>query len=131
MSARDRARFEAIRARWVKACDAERAYRLDVLLSRYAKTNPSSSWLNATERRRLEAFRRAQDRASDAMFELLDRIGGRYWRSLIPHHWVMEELSYEDATTRGALSVVPPCGYGTSAREVERFAAAIDNAERI
>jgi hypothetical protein len=124
MSARDRARFEAIRARWVKACDAERAYRLDVLLSRYAKTNPSSSWLNATERRRIDAFRRAQDRASDAMFELLDRIGGRYWRSLIPHNWVMEELSYEDAITRGALSVVPPCGYGAHPREVERFATA-------
>jgi hypothetical protein len=42
MSARDRARFEAIRARWVKSRDAERAYRMDVLLSRYAKMDPSS-----------------------------------------------------------------------------------------
>jgi hypothetical protein len=56
------------------------------------------------------------------MFALLDRIGGRSWRSLVPHHWVMEELSYEDATTRDALSAVPPCGYGASARDVENFA---------
>jgi hypothetical protein len=79
MSARDRARFEAIRARWVKSCDAERAYRMDVLLR----------------------------------------------RSLVPHWWVMEDLSYEDATTRGALSVVPPCGYGARPSDVERFAAAV------
>jgi hypothetical protein len=124
MSARDRARFEAIRARWVKSCDAERAYRMDVLLRRYGKMDPPSYWPNATERRRLDTFRRAQDRASDAMFELLDRIGGRYWRSLVPHWWVMEDLSYEDATTRGALSVVPPCGYGARPSDVERFATA-------
>jgi hypothetical protein len=120
----DRDRFAAIRARWVKAREAERAYRLDVLHDRYRQTHPPSHWLTATARRRLEAFRRAQDRASDAMFALLARIGGRPWTSLIPHHWVMEELTFEDATTRGQLSAVPPRGYGASRLDVENLSAA-------
>lgn len=129
MSARDQDRFLAIRARWVRARDGERAYRLDVLLSRYGKADPPSRWLTATERRRLDVFRRAQDRASDAMFALLDRIGGRSWRSLVPHQWVMDELSYEDAVTRDALSVIPPLGYGARPSDLEHLARAIDHAE--
>jgi hypothetical protein len=120
----DRKRFDAIRARWCKSREAERAYRLDVLFDKYGDRYPPDYWLTATERRRLEVFRRAQDRASDAMFALLERIGGRSWKSLIPHHWVMEELTFEDATTRGRLSAVPPCGYGASRLYVESFAGA-------
>lgn len=121
----DEQRFNAIRARWVASRDKEHAYRFDVLLRKYAMAYPPSSWLTRGEIAHLDRFRRAQDRESTKFFVLLDRISPRNWHEFVPHAWVMEHLTWADAVTRGALSIVPPAGYGSRRSDVEAFAEGV------
>lgn len=125
MTSPDRARFDAIRRRYMAAVDRERAYRMDVLYERYRDRAPSRSWMTNSEITRLERFRAAQDREGEKMFALLERISPRDWRSGVPYVWVMESLSFEDAVTDGALSTVPDVAYGQTEADVRRFAASL------
>jgi hypothetical protein len=127
-TAKDQRAFDRARARYLDAQSREDTYRLEVILRKYGSLRPSVSWLNRTETAKLETFARARDRAGEALLAVLDRVGCRQWRSGVPYHWIMSNLSWDDATTRDALSVVPPCAYGSSARDMERFARAIDAA---
>ncbi len=121
----DREHFERIRARYLAAKQREDAYRLEVLLPKYGQMRPQRGWLTRTELKKLETVRRAQDREYDRFFLLLDRIAGRDFRNGVPWVWVMENLTYEDAITKGQLSVVPPVYYGGTERGAEEFAQAV------
>lgn len=126
MSASPRDRFESARRRYLDVRQAREDFRLDVLITKYGRMDPPLSWLTRTEINRLDALRRRENRVSDAMFRLLDEFGGRSWRSLVPYWWVMGDLSWEDATTTGELSVVPPPGYGATVADMERLAAPVE-----
>lgn len=127
MSARTpRARFEAARRRYLDVRRDRERFQLDVLVVKYGRMEPQLSWLTRGEVARLDVLRRRENRVSDAMFALLDEYGGRNWRSLVPYTWVMSELSWEDATTTGQLSVVPPPGYGSTVVDMKRFAAPVE-----
>lgn len=120
----DEGRFHEIRRRWLEKVEREETYRMDVLYAKYRSRMPERSWMTKGELDRIERMRTAQDRESDKMFGLLDRIGGRDWRSHAPHHWVMRELTFADATTTGALSIVPPPSYGCTEQRMLVFASA-------
>lgn len=121
----DQQRFERAQQRYRDAIERRDAFRYGVLLRKYGRLDPSRAWMTRGEIDRLDRFRRAEDRAGDALFAVLDRVSLRGWRSGPPFAWVMTELSWTDATTADALSVVPPCGYGSTPRDMELFAAPI------
>lgn len=125
---RDQERFHAIRRRYVQAAERRAAFQTDTLLKRYGQTRPPQAWLTRTEADKLDRYDRAIDRETFAMFDLLDRVSPRYWRAGIAAWWVVEELTWEDATTTGPLAVVPRAGYGTTQGWAARFAA--EQAER-
>ena len=117
-------KFNAIRARYVKATERLEAFE-DVLRRKYGQTRPPASWITRGEEQKRESIYAAQSKASDAMFALLDAISPRNWHTGVAWWWVMEKLTYADATTDGPLSVIPQPGYGTTQREVERFAGVV------
>ena len=121
----DETLFTRLQAQYAQLQDREQAYRSDVLWAKYRQFRPSSSSLTRTERAKLEGFRRQEDRLLDRMCSLLDRIGGRNFRSGAPAHWLMTDLSFADAVTTGAMSVVPPSPYGYSDRETAVFAGRV------
>lgn len=118
----DRQRFESAQRRYREAEERRETFRR-AMLAKYGRLDPPRAWMTRGEIDRLERIRRAEDRAGDALFAVLDRVSPRGWRSGPPFAWVMTELSWEDAATSGALSAVPPCGYGARPRDMERFAA--------
>jgi hypothetical protein len=124
-TAADKRRFETAQARYRAAYDARETFRLEVLARKYGTRTPSESWLLKGERDKLERYQSAMDRASDALFSVLDTVAPRHWRSTVPHHWIMTELVWADAVTEDELSVTPPPAYGASTRDVACFAAAL------
>lgn len=118
----DRQRFESARRRYREAEERRETFRC-AMLAKYGRLDPSRAWMTRGEVDRLERVRRAEDRAGDALFAVLDRVSARSWRSGPPFWWIMTELSWEDVTTSGALTVIPPCDYGSCPRDMERFAA--------
>jgi hypothetical protein len=118
------AKFNSIRKRVLAASERIDAHE-DALRRKYGQTRPPAAWLTRTEDRKRETLYAAQSKAWDDMFDLLDIISPRQWRSGIAAAWVAEHLTYEDATTTGPLSVVPTPGYGSTQRSVEQFAEAV------
>lgn len=121
----DRQRFYAIRRRWMRAKQAEQTYRTRRFWPRYRQLDPPRSWLTPGEARQLERFADRRSAVSDEFFELLAEIGGRSWTTGVPHWWVMEELTYEDAVTTGELATIPPPAYGSTEHDVMCFAGAV------
>lgn len=117
----DERAFYALRRRWNGAKQAEESYRLQRLLKRYGETRPPHAWMTTGEINQLERYEERRTRISDQFFELLDRVGGRDWRHYVPHWWVMENLTYEDATTTGELTGEIPAAYGTTSAVLQRF----------
>jgi hypothetical protein len=70
-------------------------------------------WCKASERNAYERASVAYDKASDAFYTLLDN-APRDWRRGVPMHWVVMDLSYQDAfrAANETLSVEPPRAYG-------------------
>ena len=106
----DLGKFCDARAACLKANAAFRAACLE-LERRYGSA--SSFNYRKTDQTRLDRLRRAEDRASDRMFRLLEA-SPRNWRDGAPSHWVCFHLPYEDAVRpKGErLSIIPPCAYG-------------------
>lgn len=115
-------KFEAIRRRYLAAAE-RRSQAADSVRLRYGP----SGYVYATkaERERRDRADAAMSRESDKMFALLDKVSPRRWRSGVAAWWVMERLSWEDAITTGPLSTLPQPGYGTTVKEIERFAEAV------
>ena len=120
----DRARFERIRARYLAVEDRRTALEAS-FLRHYRKHAPFDHELLTSERQRRDAIRVAGDKVGDAMFALLDRISPRPWRTGVPYTWIMLHLTWDDATTAGALTVTPPPAWGASHNDVARFAAPV------
>jgi hypothetical protein len=84
-------------------------------------------YAKAAERKRLERLQRAADRAQEAFTSYLCTIAPaeRDWYRGVPLHWLIDSLTYADAVTRDALSVVPPAAYGYAESWPRMFARAI------
>lgn len=110
-------RFESLQARWRKAQEAvsELSYNLR---SRYGNTWSAPAAL----RNKYERAQKREHAASDAIFTWLDNNSPRQWRIGVPAHWVCDSLTYADAITADALSVIPPPCYGSYPGDSQRFA---------
>lgn len=118
-------KFESLRRRHVRSAEREQEFRAG-LLRKYGTLTPPGAWLTRTEEARLDSFDRVQCAVADEFFNLLDVISPRRWRTGVAMWWIIERLSYADAITSGPLSELPQAGYGSSQREVERFADALE-----
>lgn len=76
----------------------------------------------AAKRNRLAVLERAERRAWDRFWKYLCVISTRAWEAGVPVSWIREALTYDDAVTTSALSVIPPPAYGYTVEESRRFA---------
>jgi hypothetical protein len=116
----DERRFTSLQRRYIGLRMREDRVREE--LSRKYGPDYQMGWLTLTEQRKLESIRGQKNKLMDQQMTLLDRISPRGWRSGVPAWWVMEKLSFADATTRGQMSVVPPASYGSSEAASRAFA---------
>ena len=112
MSAGDRGRFDALRAKYLSA----KAKRDDIdsrFVGRYG-SGYQSSWLNAHDQIARNRARSAVEKAGDALTEHVATFSPRDWSYGVPVSWVRESLTYEDAArpVGEPLSVVPPVAWG-------------------
>lgn len=100
--------FQKLRAQYLVKHEAASAHERVL----HAKYGPGlqSTWLSVTERRKQDALRAATDKVGDRFFDLLDRVSPRDWRRGVPMHWVLGQLTWEQAT--GAEPVEAPKAYG-------------------
>jgi hypothetical protein len=121
MAASSRERFDYLKAKWRAAFDKASALRGN-LRARYGEYHFQAP---RGMRDKADKAGAAQDRASDAIFAWLDAHSPRNWRVGVPAFWTCAELTFEDATTRGKLSLVPPVAWGGVPQDSIRFAAAL------
>lgn len=107
----DYIKFQKLRANFVKARDEHISFDTKLRM----KYGPGSlfTMMSGSERKKMDSIRAKMDKASNDMFELLSRISPRNWEIGVPLHWVMMDLSWEDAVTSGPLSSVPEGGYNS------------------
>lgn len=106
----NRAKFDRARAAALKAHEARTSFRATL----EAKHGPQYLFAcSSSEDKRLDRLDAAYGRAYDRMFTLLEA-SPRNWSFNVPAHWVVTELSYDDAIRPigEPLSVVPPVSYG-------------------
>jgi hypothetical protein len=120
-----RTKFYAAREAWLKAKE-----RTDTLIrdaeSKYgAPYYVTLSYKHRGIEARINAAREREMAKEQVLFGILDTISRRDWRTGAPAGWILRELSFEDAITRGPLSVVPPPAYGSCVYQMQRFAAAL------
>ena len=84
-------------------------------------------YARASERHALAVLDRAERRAWDRLYAYLSAISPRDWASTVPTTWIRDRLTFADATTRDALSVVPDPAYGYTEQDARAFAAAISD----
>lgn len=116
-------RFHALQQRAQQASHAAQEYASDLRVKYGAAYYHGR--LGRKEIKRLEQIQRAETRAVDRFFAFLDTIATRPFRSGVPCHWIVEKLTYSDATTMNAMSVVPPPAYGCTQADSQRFAATV------
>lgn len=113
-----REKFDALRAKYVKARDALGAINV-ALHVKYGRGGSDGkdvpdSWLKTTELIKRGKARAKVDEAGDAFYAHLQAISPRDWGSGAPVRWLYEDLTWEDAVrpVGEKLSVVPPLAYG-------------------
>ena len=65
---------------------------------------------------------KARERVHDKIYKWLAEHSPRDWERGVPMYYAPSTLTYEDATTDGPLSVVPPPAGGYSKNDMVRFA---------
>lgn len=120
-----RREFTRLQARAQATAAAETAYRHE-LSARYSY----HGFAPAAHQRRLDRLQERARAASDAYHALLVLISPRDWTRGIPAQWVRERLTWDDAITSGALSVIPPAAYQYTERDSRAFAAPLAQATR-
>ena len=115
-SERVRAKFAELRSKYLAA--KAKIDQYDSALGARYGTSYQSPWLKAGERSTLERLRAARGRVGDAFTKHLASFSPRDWENGVPHHWVCESLTYEDAARprNETLSVRPPMAYGSTYR---------------
>ena len=67
----------------------------------------------------------AEGRACERFIAFLETLSPRRWRQGFPVGWLMESLTWHDATTHGHMSISPPPAYGYTVRDAEGFAGPV------
>ena len=104
-------RFTTLQQRWQTAAETDRT------LSFRARGRAMTS----KDGLRLTRAHAAETRACDAFCAYLTEISPRAWGQGIPCTWLRTALTFADATTAEALSVVPPPAYGWAPQDLVPF----------
>ncbi len=112
-------RYSTLQAKAQATAKALSSYLIDLDV-KYG--NGNSCWAGRGEQTKLAMLKTRADKASGAFFASLLTIQGRDWASGIPCYWIIESLTFADATTTGQLSVVPPAAWGFTDQDSKRFA---------
>ena len=106
-----KAKFDKLRAQYLEANSAFGDFDITLKVA-YGQ----SEYASASERKRLDALGRRKSKIGDKIYDILDDVSPRRWRSGAPAWWVVSKLSWEDAIKPlgVSLSVVPPLSYGAS-----------------
>jgi hypothetical protein len=118
-----RTRFETLQTAARLTSTTRDTYR-NGLTARYS----NHAYAKAVERKKLDQLDRAEKRAFYRFTAFLASVSPRSWESGVPCAWLRDSLTFDDAITRAALSVVPPAAWGHDARDLQRFAAALPEA---
>jgi len=74
---------------------------------------------------KIEKLRERQRKAEHKLFDLLTRVSPRDWTRGVPCWYIWRKLTWQDAITADALSVVPPPAFQHTPQDAARFAAAL------
>jgi hypothetical protein len=122
-----RERFEYLQSQ-ARAARADRAtFRIDLEV-KYGSGNVA--YASRGERKRLEQLDAREKRTFDRFFKFLETLSPRAWGIGFPCSWLVYSLTFDDACTRGALSVVPPAAFGYTEHEARQFAGALQTEAR-
>jgi len=114
-----RERFNTLQSQIRVLVDEQRTLSIGLAV-KYGSGN--EHYAKRSELRRLETLNERIATLSNKLYDLLGIISPRDWRSGVPCSYITTHLSYEDAVTRDALSAVPPCAWGATVQELQRFA---------
>lgn len=104
----DHDRFDSLRARIL----AKRKELNDLDVAMHVKYGPGAQlrWMKRAEASKIEKARAAMDKLGESFWKVLDTVSPVDWRYGVPQHWVLENLTWEEAT--GAVPANPPKAYG-------------------
>lgn len=113
--------FEKLVGKCRKLASQSYEYRIE-LDSRYG----SVSWncWKASERKQYQTILERSSKAQDRLFAVLEDVGSRDWSSGVPVRWIVENITWEMATTNDTIPIPPPA-YGQDAKFSRRFAEAL------
>lgn len=118
MSESPRQKFERLQTR---AQDADR--KVTDLRLALERQYQDDLYAPAGKRRELERLKVSASKHESRYFEYLQVLSPRRWEQGVPYRWIRDVLTYDDAVTTDALSVVPPPAYGYQVQDSQRFAA--------
>lgn len=75
----------------------------------------ASTWLSTGHRTKYENLHSRLSKAQDVFFDTLELVASRYWRAGIPVAWIIDNVTWDMATTWEAIPV-PPLAWGHSGR---------------
>lgn len=113
-------RYAALQTAAQRANDEARSYRISLDV-RYSH----GIWAKRTEQKRVDQLDARAQRAFDKYFTYLSAISPRDWSVSVPCSWILYNLSFADAITKGQLSVVPDAAWGYTEHHMRQFAAEI------
>src|SRR6185312_13336491 len=117
----DAKRFFSLRQRYLLA-EREKDNHDRAMSQKYGRSDVPRAWMTNIENKTSERLSARLHKIEDLFLGLLLAISPRSWSSGAPLHWIMTDLTYDDAITRGPLSVIPPCAFASSAADLKRFA---------
>lgn len=114
-----RAQFEQRLTRLRKCDDASAKFRLGIAVR---NGSFAIAYLGTKERKKYEKLYAAWSKAWDSFFATLQTVSPRDWKYNVPVPWIISEVSWQMATSSGAIPVPPPCING---RPNDEWAAAL------
>ena len=113
-------RFHHLQTRWQESDECWREFA-DALKRQYGEVWYAPRGKQDRERRLSDA----EGRACERFIAFLETLSARHWRQGFPCGWLMESLTWEDATTHDRMSVTPPPAYSYTVRDAEGFAGPV------
>lgn len=108
--------FTALQAKWRAVHDAREAFEIS-LHRKYGRFD--RSWLSGADRNRLDQLDQRAHKASDKVFEWLDRWSPWDWGHGVAAIWVLVNLTEAEALSRSA-PMLPAASAGYGYQQVDR-----------
>ena len=119
----EEARFNDLQGKWQAA--SEKWHGFNYELKRQYGDSRGYCWnVPKGKRDRQERLEAAESKACTRFLDFLKVLNpDRQWSTGFPIGFLMDSLTYADATTRDRMAITPPPAYGYTQRDAETFAA--------